>query len=121
VEPPPSEIRRVQADQADAQPNKPHKTEGATSVIDRIQASAKPASPAPRPGSEEEQCRQLASELLGGRAIDDFGMAELKAAMEGQSPKPGALLRRLQEFKRRGRTARTLYQLAYGVKEFYWL
>jgi len=119
--PPPSATRRVQAYQPDAPPNKPHEVKGATSGTERIQSPARLDSPAPEPGSEEEQCRKLASELTGGRAIDDFGIAELNGAMEGQSPKPGALLRRLQEFKRRGKTARDLHQLAQGLRDLYWL
>lgn len=119
LKPPASATRRVQAYQPDAPPNKPLK--GATSVTERIQSSARLTSLPPRAGSEEEQCKQLASELTGGYAIDDFGIAELNAAMEGQSPRPGALLRRLQEYKQSGKTARDLHQLAYGVRELHWL
>jgi hypothetical protein len=79
---------------------------------------AEPPTPAV---SEEEQCRQLASELVNGLPIDRQGMVELNAAMEGQSAKSGALLRRLLELKRRGKTARNVHELAAGVRGFYWL
>ena len=121
LEPPSSTTRSVQAFQPDSQQDKPHETKGPPPVIEPIQSSTTLAPPATGAGSEEEQCRQLASELTGGDAISNLGIAQLKTAIEGQSPKPGALLRRLQELKLRGRVLQNLYQLAYALRELWWL
>lgn len=77
--------------------------------------------PPPPIRSEEMECRDLASELLGNHPADDQTMAILNAAILEQCRKPGALLRRLRELKSRGMTANDPFELAKGVAFLYWL
>jgi nucleoid DNA-binding protein len=77
--------------------------------------------PPPPRRSEETECRDLASELLGSGPADDQTMAVLNAAIPEQCRKPGALLRRLRELKSRGLTANDPIELARGVDFLYWL
>ena len=84
--------------------------------------------PPPPPSPEEMEARQLAAELLG-RPVDASVMYCLQ--VEGVDPhphQPGALLRRLQHLKKRGRGFQTfkltdwaVAHLAQAVKDVYWL
>jgi hypothetical protein len=70
---------------------------------------------------EREQCRQLASELMGGRPVDDGTIDKLNLCIQHQSPRPGALLRRLLEMKARGVREASPESLAYGVRMLHFL
>ena len=77
--------------------------------------------PPPPIRSEEMECRDLASELLGNHPADDQTMAMQFTPILEQCRKPGALLRRLRELKSRGMTANDPFELAKGVAFLYWL
>jgi nucleoid DNA-binding protein len=78
-----------------------------------------PLPPPPAPETPEQvEARQLASELLG-KPADRAGIATQKA-VEVHPSKPGALLRRLREFKDRGMHFGDVTALAYDVSACYW-
>jgi hypothetical protein len=80
------------------------------------QDSALPQRPlTPEQPSELEECRQLASKLMGGRAVDDSTLENLNAAIQHQSPTPGALLRRLTRIKELGGRELSLERLIESV------
>ena len=80
-----------------------------------------PLPPPPLPETSEQlEARQLASELLG-KAADKSIMATLQRAVEVHPFKPGALLRRLREFKGRGWRFGGVTSLAHQVTAYYWL
>jgi nucleoid DNA-binding protein len=82
-----------------------------------------PAPPLPPPPlqntPERVEARHLASKLLG-RPADERTMAILQAAVEVHPWKPGALLRRLQEFDSRGWQFGDIGSLAAQVSAHYW-
>ena len=80
-----------------------------------------PLPPPPLPEtSEQVEARQLASELLG-KPADKSIMATLQQAVEVHPFKPGALLRRLREFKGRGWQFGGIDSLARQVTAHHWL
>jgi hypothetical protein len=80
-----------------------------------------PLPPAPVPETPEQvETRQLACELLG-KPADQATMATLQQAVMVHPFKPGALLRRLQEFKSRGWTFGGVALLARQVAAHHWL
>jgi hypothetical protein len=80
-----------------------------------------PLPPPPLPEtSEQVEARQLASEMLG-KAADKPIMATLQRAVELHPFTPGALLRRLREFKGRGWQFCGIDSLARQVTAHYWL
>jgi nucleoid DNA-binding protein len=81
-----------------------------------------PPLPPPPETSEQIEARQLATELLALKEpADTATMTTLQQAAEFHSNKPGALLRRLREFKTRGWQFHDVYSLATRVTAHYWL
>jgi hypothetical protein len=78
-----------------------------------------PPPPVPVTAEQVEVC-QLASELLGQPAHNAI-MATLQEAVEVHPSHPGALLRRLREFKSRGWQFGSVASLAHQVSIHYWL
>ncbi|MGD0778317.1 MAG: hypothetical protein ABSC05_36510 [Candidatus Solibacter sp.] len=77
--------------------------------------------PAPPPETAEQvEARQLASDFLG-RPADKAIMARLQQAVEVHPSKPGALLRRLRDFKSRGWRFAGIDSLACQLTAHYWL
>ena len=76
--------------------------------------------PPPPPTSEEIECRELAAELLGGRA-DDAVLKRLKQAAALPPTKPGNLRARLRNLKSRGLRYQYASNLAADVASLYWL
>jgi nucleoid DNA-binding protein len=72
------------------------------------------------PTPEEIECRQLATELLG-KAVDDQIMAALQKGADFPSPKPSALLRRLQGVQDRGWRINSTEDLTAGLAKLYWM
>ena len=76
--------------------------------------------PPPLPDTPEDlEARQLASELLG-KPTNKAIMARLQEAVDVHPSKPGALLRRLREFKSRGWHFDSVDMLARQVSAHYW-
>jgi nucleoid DNA-binding protein len=82
-----------------------------------------PPLPPPPETPEQIEARQLATELLALKEHADKAlMAILQQAVEVHPHKPGALLRRLREFKSRGwQFHNDIYSLAAQVTAQYWL
>ena len=77
--------------------------------------------PLPLPETPEQvEAREIASQLLGKPANLAI-MARLQQAVEVHPFKPGALLRRLREFKSRGRTFSNVELLAHQTSTWHWL
>jgi hypothetical protein len=90
-----------------------------------------PPPPPPKPETVEEvEERQLVTDLLElAKPADDGTMMTIRQAVythprdpgAKMSPKPGALLRRLREFKARGWKFHQVTELAQQVSEYHWL
>ena len=68
------------------------------------------------PTPEEVECRILAAELLGRRAVDDRTMARLQQSADFPPTKPGNLLNRLKEAKSRGWYASSTDELVSTIR-----
>jgi nucleoid DNA-binding protein len=81
-----------------------------------------PPLPPPPETPEQIEARQLATELLAlKQPADTAMMTSLQQAAEVHPCKPGALLRRLREFKARGWQFHYIDSLAARVTAHYWL
>lgn len=81
-----------------------------------------PPLPPPPETPEQIEERQLATELLAlKQPAEKAFMATLQQAAEVHSCKPGALLRRLREFKARGWKFHSVDELAARVTAHHWL
>jgi hypothetical protein len=77
--------------------------------------------PPPVPETPEQaEAREMASELIG-HPLNKPIMASLQQAVEVHPCKPGALLRRLRDFKSRGWTFGSVPLLAQYLSSWYWL
>ena len=86
-----------------------------------LDLSPLPVPPPPEP-PEVTEVRHLATELLGlSKPADDQTLATLQKAVDLHPHQPGALLRRLQEAKRRGWLATSVSELADHVKFLWWM
>ena len=77
--------------------------------------------PPPPPSPAEMEAQELAAELLGC-PVDASVMERLQAKGVDLHPhKPGALLRRLRELKKRGRQFQDVTRMAWAMAELYWI
>jgi len=74
----------------------------------------------PPPSPEELEARQLAAELLS-QPVNDWTTAYLQETINPRRPRPGALLRRLRELKKRGLTFQNVTLLARALFDLHWI
>jgi hypothetical protein len=121
AEPAPKMNRGALSPAPNALTSKPHESQ-TSSLPPRqtdkppLPAVIPPAPPLTQAEKHREECRHLASALMGGVAVDDQILAGLHAAIQHQSPKPGSLLHRLQEIWSRGARGLSLDKLTTGLQ-----